>query len=36
VISGTLAREQLAAEKARRAAWRRVVENAANFTASKD
>jgi hypothetical protein len=34
VIATTLAREALAAEQARRAAWRRTIENAESFTAS--
>jgi hypothetical protein len=33
VIAQTLAREALAAERARRAAWQRTVENAASFGA---
>jgi hypothetical protein len=34
VISQTLAREALAAERARRAVWRRTLETARNFAAS--
>jgi len=34
VIAQTLACQALAAARARRAAWQRTVENAANFTAS--
>jgi hypothetical protein len=33
VISQTLARETLAAEQARRAGWRRTIENVTRFTA---
>jgi hypothetical protein len=33
VISQTLAREALAAEQARRAVWRRTIENVTRFTA---
>jgi hypothetical protein len=34
VISQTLAREALAAEQARRAVWRRTIENSENFATS--
>jgi hypothetical protein len=34
VISQTLAREALAAEQARRAVWRRTIENSENFSTS--
>jgi hypothetical protein len=34
VISQTLAREALAAEQARRAVWRRTLENSENFATS--
>jgi hypothetical protein len=34
VIAETLAREALAAEQARRAVWRRTIENSENFATS--